>query len=290
MFQPGMYMHISQDDVEDFSTEKTFGVCAWLLPNNKNWIDNLPEALPYLEMTEAHSETFTIAKANAITDIFWIVNDNTWKAGNENLAFFAYAPFEIPCSCTPSKGIACSLDILKEQSDLLYTDPQSFKQQTSQGWLIPLTFKHALSQIQFRVCNRVAQDEKIILKSLTLENVKFKGDFASLRIPQWIPEQETTSLVFHQNIDTITRQPIFVGNKLVIPQILDSKVTIEYDYISASGNIIEQKLQTDIIKTNLNSGNSYIYTISVGKNDVKFQEENITHHLNASEEDDEYTQ
>lgn len=286
MFQPGMYMHVSSTGVEDFSLDQTLGVCAWQLPEAKDSVTDLAGATLYLDVAEAHSEMMVEKPVPQSThDVFWVVGDDAWQVDSKPVAFMAYAPYQMPCQCDVTNGITCKVDLQKDQADLLYTDPETFKQQTTLGWMVPLTFKHALAQIQFRVCHRVTLAEKIIVKGISIDSIKHQGDFASLRNPQWVLSDHTAPLIYFHDEHTVGQIARRVGNgQLIIPQKLDSRVKVEYDYVTADGNSVPMVTYLDRkLTTQLKPGNTYIYTLSISRDDVKFQLENIEHHFKTTD-------
>lgn len=286
MFQPGMYMHVSSTGVEDFSIDQTLGVCAWQLPEAKDTVKDLTGATLYLDIAEAHSEMMVEKPVPQSThDVFWGVGNDAWQVDSKPVAFMAYAPYDMPCRCDATDGITCKVDLQKDQADLLYTDPETFKQQTTLGWMVPLTFKHALAQIQFRVCHRVTLAEKIIVKGISIDSIKHQGDFASLRTPQWVLADSIAPLTYFNDEQTVGQIAKRVGKgQLIIPQKLDSRVKVEYDYVTADGNSVPMVTYLDRkLTTQLKSGNTYIYTLSISRDDVKFQLENIEHHFKTTD-------
>jgi hypothetical protein len=62
----------------------------------------------------------------------------------------------------------------------------------------------------------------------------------------------------------------------MLPQVLDTYVTVEFDYTTFAGTTITQTLKTtNPIKTALQPGRTYTYTLSVGIDDVLFLQELI---------------
>ena len=288
MFQPAMYMHVAHEDVEKFSTKETFGVCAWVLPSNTDWTDGGTQAIPYLPLAEAKSRELVVTDTtmrDTAVDTLWLVADNDrWVSAEQNLAFMAYAPYQAKCKCDNENGITCRMDMLTDQTDLLYSAPQTIRQKTLQGWLVPIYFEHALCQVQFEVKNRVEDDEKITIKSIAIDEVAHRGTFRSLKLPQWEIEKNTTTLYFYKGRHDSHGQPEPIGRYwLMLPQQLDTRVTVEYEYTTAAQTTIEQKLKTIPLRTNLKAGRNYTYTLSVGIDDVIFLEEIIAHRFTTKE-------
>lgn len=287
MFQPAMYMHVAGEDVESFSTEKTFGVCAWNLPPETEWEEGKGMAAPYLNISEAKSQELIITDTtmrDTSKDTLWMVdNKDLWISDNKNLAFMAFAPFGLECNCNIENGVEYSMDFLIEQTDLLYSKPQTYKQRTLQGWLVPIYFEHALCKVEFRVKNRVETDERITIKSIVIDDVMHRGSFRSLLTPQWTTEGEAATLPIFKGRHDTQGLPESIGRSwLVIPQKLETNVTVEYEYTTSANTSIRQKQQTIALRTNLEAGRSYTYTLSVGIDDVKFLEEIVEHRFKKS--------
>jgi hypothetical protein len=72
--------------------------------------------------------------------------------------------------------------------------------------------------------------------------------------------------------------------QLIIPQKLDSRVKVEYDYVTADGISVPMETYLDKrLTSQLKPGNTYIYTLSISRADAKFQLENIEHRFNTTD-------
>lgn len=286
MFQPGMYMQVAHDDVERFSTEETFGVCAWELPEGDSWSTGSSTAIQYLPLTEAHSKEVFITDTTlheTAKDTLWVINEDIyWPDAISNLTFMAYAPYSAPGGCNAQDGITYTINMLTDQTDLLYTPPHADKQKIRDGWVVQLRFEHALCEVNFRVKHRVAADEKITIKRITLDELYHEGDFCSLPNPHWKLTGSKAPLTLYEGEHEATPRPNDIGLcRLVLPQKLDTRVTVAYDFTTAANTTISQCLQTVPMHTTLEPGRSYTFTLSVGIDDVKFLEEIIEDRLNT---------
>ncbi|MBO4985473.1 MAG: fimbrillin family protein [Bacteroides sp.] len=288
MFQPGMYMQVSHQEVEEFPTSESFGVRAWALPDGQSWSEGSREATEYLPLSEAKSREVLISDTTlreTVKDTLWMIGEETsWPSKYQSLTFLAYAPFSANCECDATAGIQYSTDMLENQTDLLYTAPHSDKQKIKDGWVVQLRFEHALCLVKFRVKHRVEESEQITIRRISIDEVRHKGSFRSLPSPQWSLDASLTPLTFFEGEERADALPQPIGNYwLMLPQQLETRVTVEYDYTTAAQTGITQRLQTVPLRTNLQAGRSYTYTLSVGIDDVKFLEEIIEHRFNNKE-------
>ena len=282
LFQPGVYSHIEQVESNRFTPDMTMGVCAWLSSEDESWQQNVGDEAPYLPLSEAYYQEVTVQKGDSNithTDTYWMVSDSTlWPSTTENLTFLAYAPYEAHCGCDAVKGVTYTTNTLDTQVDLLYTTPHTERYKSSNGGIVQLQFDHALCCVNFRVKNRVTTDEKITLKRITIDKVHYKGSFASLCTPQWQLDEETTALSFYEGSHETQGLPEEIGDSyLLLPQQLDTQMTVEWEYTTAAGTSIEQRLQTIPLNMTLEAGWGYTYTLSIGIDDVKFLKEIVEH-------------
>ena len=281
MFEPEMYMQVSHEDVDCFSMDEHFMVGGWKLPAGEvSWEKGKASAMPHFPPTEASAREVFITntlKGETLTDTLWLVNGQAqWPETDEWLAFLAYSPADADCSCTKEDGIIYQTDILEDQTDLLYTDPHIDRRQADNGWPVQLYFKHALCKVNFRVKHRVASDESITIKRITIDEVRHQGTFHSEHTPQWTMSETTAPLTFFEGNQTTEPLPGSIGRYwMVIPQSLDTQVTVEYEYATFANTSITQCLQTVPLRTRLEPGLSYTHTLSVGIDDVKFLQEII---------------
>lgn len=269
MFQPEMYMHVSQEGTVRFPTEENFAVCAWK-----------SDGTVYLPLSEASSREVVITDNETgleAKDTLWLISEELmWPSLDEKLTFLAYSPAGMECGCDLQDGISFRTDILQDQTDILYTEPHANRHKVDDGWVVPLQFSHALCQVNFRIKNRVTDKEEIAIRRISIEQARHSGSFASLKSPQWVTDEELEEIVFYEGACPTENLPKAVGKGvLMIPQKLDTKIRVQYDYTTEAGSTISMDLTTSTIKTLLEAGNSYTYTLSVGIDDVKLMQEII---------------
>lgn len=285
MFQPDMYMHVSHEYIDRFPTDGTFGVAAWVLPEDVTWAEGSGQAEEFIPLSEARSMEVFITDTTlrqTVKDTLWGLADHVhWPEKSTNLTFLAYSPYDAPCGCDRDRGISWSVDVLEDQTDLLYTSPHADMQKIRDGWVVQLIFEHALSRMDFRVKHRVEDDEKITVKKITVGGMYHKGVFQSLPVPQWTLGGSRIPVTFFEGNAEAGPLPQEMGDyRMVIPQELDTYVTVEYEYTTFADTSIELNVRTVPLRTKIEPGRSYTYTLTVGIDDVKFM-------LELIEEDDE---
>lgn len=276
-FLPVMHLASkSYEIIDDYPDGKPFSVNAWTLERDCNWNEDVAKTEKYLSNAPVCFNQMD----------GWVLECGTmWPPRDRRLTVIAYSPAEAFHSCSCEKGVSCTYDILESQIDLLYTKPQADMDKVENHGIIVLPFKHALTQVDFKVKNRVAKDEEIIIRSLKLDNVSHKGTFESLPEPKWTLEEATATITFFEGEQTTRNVAEEIGRSwYIIPQVLSTNVTIEYEYRTSedTGFITTQK--TCELNTNLKAGRHYTYTVSVGIDDVKFLLEIIEDRFKEDEE------
>ena len=284
MFQPDMLMQVTPEGVGNFPQEQSIGISAWKLHEDIGWKEGAEEAEAYLTLCEASSKEVQIidtVSQRPVSDVLWVIdNQPIWPNVNEHLTFMAFSPYSSDYYCDRFNGVTCDIDILRDQTDILYTDPVADRHKLRNGWVVPLHFKHALCEISFRVKNRVADDEDIVIQSISIDGVHHKGTFASLADPQWTLDESTDAWEIFEGEFETEQDPKLIGRTwLMLPQELDSQVNVKFKYTTFAETSINQSLKTISLKTHLQAGKSYVFTLSVGIDDVKFLTELIEHRI-----------
>ena len=267
-FQPAMLMHVAEDDAERYPADQSFGVSAWSLPDEKQWNGNSSEAVLFIDALEA----------KPIDELNWCCDENlVWPSVLENVTFLSWSPYSEGKGCDNEDGVRFEInDILTEQTDILYTDPLQDMCKIECGGVVTIPFRHALCQMSICVKNRVFETEKIIVKDVVMDKISGSGNFSSLRDPQWQTDEENVSVTFLNEPFQTGAHPEPAGRKwLLIPQEINTPLTVEFSFTVETGETITQRLKTIPLKMHLEAGKSYIMTLSIGIDDVKFLEEII---------------
>lgn len=263
-FSPAMYMQVDGELLGGYPDDRPFSVWAW--------VNDAPASTwKYIENS----------KVVHISGDLWTTDGNVyWPSRDKRMTVIASAPYGRASSCTLSEGVTFSdVDMTSESADLLYSTPQTSLDKMEDGGKVPVPFNHALCQIAFRVKNRAdaPNNGQIRLRRLTIDGVLTRGTFHSLPEPSWTLAGAPSPLTFFEG-DFITRNvsdPVGVS-RLAIPQDLDTFVTVEYDLCTPSGTTTHTATSGPL-QTALQSGRRYIYTLSIGLDDIRFISELIEH-------------
>ena len=277
MFQPGMYMHVSHDNVEGFTDDRNFAVKAWALPRGARWSESWANASEYLPTSVAYCKKSQKTEDDGTYDNLWSVADHIrWPDAGTTLTFIGYSPVSARCECTSADGVVYMTDALTEQTDFLYTQPCLDREKSQNGGVVPLIFEHAMCRIDLRAVRRVADDEKITVKRISFDDVLHKGTFTSLPSPKWTLDDSYKEIVLFEGSEELASSPAAIGRYLFLPpQKLVTHITVEYEYTSSAQATIPLKQKTTLVKTALKAGHTYTYTLSVGIDDVRFLQEII---------------
>lgn len=257
-FHPAMHIPSKSETIEDYPERQPFAVKVWVMPENDLYLDsecNLREGS-------------------------WLPDVNAlWPDSGKTLTVIGYTPSELFDGCDEENGVICNdYNVIENQTPLLYTDPQTDLDKVECGGVIPMPFNHALAQVDFRVKNRVDTKEKIIVRCIKIDAAAYKGSFRSLPAPYWEVQEEKAPFVFFEGEHKTGHQPEEIGCVWhMIPQTLETKVSVLYEYQTSAGTGFTTTLKTRDLLTTIEPGRHYTYTISVGIDDVIFLQEIIDH-------------
>lgn len=275
LFQPSMYMQISHDDVESFGPEMDFAVRAWALPRNASWSKSWASATEFLPTSVASCNSTTSNSKGEQGRLWGLKPTVLWPDVDTTLTIIGYSPADAGCICDTKKGVTHTMDVKTDQTDLLYTRLCCDREKNRDGGIVPLIFEHALCRIDLRAVHCVSADEKITVKKITIDSVRHKGTFSSLAKPQWELEKSYTGFTLFEGSERLPgsiSKPIG-GYILLPPQVLETTITVEYEYTNAQQSTIPQRLSTVALETKLMAGRKYTFTLAVGADDVKFLQE-----------------
>lgn len=258
-FQPAMYMQVDGQELGDYPLDEQFGVSAW---------------------TESDGKSVTSDTRVLPGEGSWSCEGGRlWPARGEKLGFIAYAPYGRASECSLDKGVRFDdVNVLKDQTDLLYTDIQGGLEKMECGGIATVPFRHALCQISFRVCSSKQPEEKIEIRRISIEQAYHCGSFSSLAKPQWNITGDRKELLFFEGSTDVKSLPVNCGRRfLVLPQELDTVISVEMEFFNADGTSIRQTLKTVDIETVLEPGLHYVYTLSLSFDRASVQTELIEH-------------
>lgn len=262
LFHPVMYVPTKAEVSNDYPENQPFSVTVWTLDKEQQWNAGAISADLYLSEALAYKND---------SEHWSLTDDTLWPARDKRSTVIAYSPSEAFEGCSSTEGAVSTYDMNLTQADLLYTEPQTDLDKVECGGVVVLPFKHALSQVKFNVKNRVDKSEEIIIKSITIDNVRSSGSFTSLPEPEWVLAEDMMPLPFFEGEQKTRSIPDPIGKTWnVIPQLLNTVVTVEYEYRTASDTGFTQTLKTCEMCTDLEQGRQYNYTLSVGIDEVQF--------------------
>ncbi len=261
-FRPQLYAQVRAEVQETYPEEQPFGVSAWMLPAEHSFAEYAAEAGEFLTRCEV-----------AYADGEWRYSPlKTWTPKSTRLSFIGYAPYDAASGCDAERGVTfADFDTARSQTDLLYTDVVADRSKADNGGEVSMPFRHALCKVDFRIKNRVEPTEQIVVRSITLDAAATRGTFRSLPVPTWQLDASRQPIRFFEGEAATEHLPQAVGRSVwMLPQGLDAAVTVEYEYTTAEGAVLRRSVSTKHITTRLEAGRYYIYTLSVGIDEVKF--------------------
>ena len=263
LFHPVMQVQTkTQYSIEHYPEGQPFAVNVWTLEKEQCWRHNAEDADIYISGEYAYMSD---------ADRWALMDDHLWPEREKKVTVIGYSPVRSFGSCTSFHGASCTYDMRESQEDLLYTDPQTDLDKVECGGTVIMPFYHALSQVDFEVKNRVRDDEEIFIKSIWIDGVRCCGTFNSLPVPTWELEEDEMELLFFEGHQPTSNNPIEIGTAWnIIPQVLSTKVTVEYEYRTAANTGFTLMLKTCDLQTNLKPGRHYTYTLAVGIDEVQF--------------------
>ena len=277
LFHPEMYHHIDDEEAAVYPLDQDFSVCAWT--GDRLW---LPLSRAF---SQEVSLTDTIRKIK-VNETLWAFEEEVmWPNKNQPLSVTAFTPCEEECEVSLEKGVQWSTDVLQEQVDLLYVHKEKSRLGNVNNNILNLPFKHALSRVSFRVKNRVdnigahdvlSRPHKITVTNIIIDGVKHKGSFCSLPSPTWNLDDEMQALEIFDGSFLTSGTPDPIGKEwLMVPQTFNTTVFVQYQYTTVEETTITQRTSTVPLTATIEPGRDYIYTLSVGIDDVLFLKERL---------------
>lgn len=154
-----------------------------------------------------------------------------------------------------------------ETIDLMWTDATvSYNEKTAVPG-VPVTFKHALSWITFKVKgDEVTSGGNFVINNLTINEVKSQGSFLSAG-REWQITGSPVDVTVFDGEKNLTTEPVVIENvdrgTLVIPQVNDTKnykATIEFT--NNLGDVVIEEVVTVDLGKGWEIGKHYTYYIT----------------------------
>ena len=209
-----------------YPADEPFEVWAFALPEGKHW-----------NTDAAAAATLAAGSSVEFNGEEWVpVPAVEWPREN-NLTCFAVAPGGIASGFSLGDGVMIEDFDATSGIHPMFAGPVADCTAYNTQGCIALPFVHALSKVEF--CVRSVSDSTIIVKSLTVDGVKYKGCFASLPFPHWEPDDEAMRVEFCGEPVVAGRVAKSVGVQMLMGQRIDSKVVLLVDVIDKKGDIVE---------------------------------------------------
>ena len=245
-----------------YPQDTPFGVWAYSLPKNEKWSST--------EMTpQTVLENARVTHSNGK----WEPTPSTKWPGNDRLTFFAYAPYDANMTFTKERGVEFRDFDVTSGVIPMYTPPVTdcSKQQTN--GCVALPFIQTLAKVEINVCSAIAHiGFHMYLKSVTIDDIAFKGSFQSLPQASWkqLDERKCVEFCDEKMEVGISMQP--VGVKMLLPQAPQGPVKLKVDIYDNEGNLYtdDYELTTEPIKNTWNVGKYYVYNIVLSHNNATF--------------------
>ena len=245
-----------------YPTAQPFKVWAFSLENNKSWNENAGTSLDWI----------TNDDAEYAEGVWRPASRKLWDSKDRALTFFAYAPSRLGMNFDKSSGLSLSqFNTLTDHTDILYTEAIADVAKIASGGEVAIPFKHALSKVSFRMVSKGNTYVGMHIKSVSLGNVAYKGNFQSVPM-RWETGSERTVLEFCEKEIVLTTDEQPLASFLVIPQDGQRPLTVTYDlYVDGKKELVDQRLYALPILTTWSPGNEYIYTLEITKDEVIYK-------------------
>lgn len=257
-FDPVMYVEVRSSDIGTTDTapsgELSVGVSVWQLPEGKAWGPDT--ATPLLESYQLVHDG----------EVWRTGNNDRWPSVQYTLTCIGFSPFDAASGCNGQNGVMFNgIDTRENQAVLRYTVPQTGLTKHLNGGTIILPLQHALCEIGFKVKGKAGYESvDVRILGITIDNMVTEGDFHSLPEPAWSFDDETVAIPFFEGVVPIQNTPVNVGeSKRIIPQTLESSITVDYEFLSQAGTYIHQTDTSEPLKRRFEAGHYYTITLEV---------------------------
>lgn len=243
-----------------YPTDVPFGVWACELRNG-SWEDNRANSVIFMD------------------DVQTSYDGNTWQPlspyywkGNAKFTFMGYSPYGCGAVFSSENGITFENYDVTSGVELLFTAPVADFNYRTAGSCVPLTFIHALAEVEFCVRSMAAEDSIIRVKSLVVDGVAYKGNFRSLPQPAWDVTNDAMSLQFCNSETEVPESTLCVGAHTVVPQNISFSASLLVDIYDKEGNLLvaDRTITSHPMDAVWGVGKYYAYTLNVTSNDVSF--------------------
>lgn len=267
-YQPDLYVSFNpaitantRAQAGEYPQEVPFAVWLYSLPEKKTW-------------SKYHSNATLLADKAVVTN-----NDGCWSnipaifwPHKQNITAFAYSPLDIDADYSHTEGITIEEFDVTSGCYPLFTYPITDISSRYNGGCIAVPFVSALAKIEFRARSMAQIDTVLHLRSLSLDNVHYKGRFNSSPRATWTPTDEVISLEFCEEDIPVEVSSQIIGSKMVLPQTASLPVILVVDVYDNEGTLVEagRKIVSRPLECNWNVGKYYSYTLNITTDSVTF--------------------
>lgn len=260
-FRPAVGM-VTKTDGLSFPETSTFGVWAFALEKGLTWSKDAASAKPWISGS-------TVAFSNGV----WKTTDaRMWNEKSGSMTFLAYAPTDLKMKYDNAKGLCYEgHDILKDSTDILFTDPVTDVNKIDVAGEVAVPFRHALSKVEVRIFAIDTQEAELHIKSIKMGNVAYKGDFSSVP-PVWTVKNDRTELEFCDEEFVLTKDEKQLKSLQVMPQTGERPLIVTYDlYLKGKKFLVDQKIAAKPVMTTWEVGRNYIYALEMTLDSVVYK-------------------
>ena len=234
------------------------------------------------------------------TETYWApAADYFWPKNGDVISFAAYSPSSLAngTGCTNVEYSTAGLKVtdyqldaaLNDQKDLMYAPRVLNQTKTGNTTGVDLTFKHALSLINFTV---KSDNSGITVTDIIVSNAKDKGTFSETitdgssysSTPVWSDQAlqgaSSSFKVFtgNQAITASLAAQALGGNLLMIPQTIESSttpqtLTVKWKYTNGGNTEVLDEITknfSDLSTTTWEIGKKYTYNITINLDKIYF--------------------
>ena len=250
-----------------YPQEVPFGVWVNALETDQLWESAADESRLFIEDEQV---VWNGQEWNTTTQHLW--------PADASLSLVAYSPATAEATFSIRNGIEFhDIDILDEGNDkLMFANPVSNQLYTFNNGVINVPFTSALSQLSFAVIPHVPDDVEVVVKKISLSNIRHCGSFCSLPEASWAPTGDTYEVVFFEGEESVmgsNYKQLGVAQS-VMPQSVNVHVKVVCDYHAHGTVIPNQVFETDE-KMIWRVGKSYDYTIKIYMDGIGFMHDVI---------------
>ncbi len=251
-----------------YPKEKKFGVWVMALDENLSW-----------EYGGSHAEVLVDNQEVAWNGSEWNTAEPCKWPIQKQITVAAYSPADAQAEFSATNGVVFNnVDVLDEKSrELMWAGPVCDKEYGACGGVVNLAFTSALCTVQFSVIPHLPEHVSVRIRSLSVEQLRHQGSFASLPTPSWSTSGDHYKQPFFEGAEVVASgETRSLGAPVwLIPQMAKVKVVLVCDFIYDDATLPNQVLEIE--KDALwEAGRQYAYALKIYTNKISFLHDSIT--------------